>query len=93
MSIPLRRRVELRAGPVLVLLGRLPKIVPFAIVLALLVAGLVVEGLAGALLLSVLALLLALLLFLAWPALQPQARGLRLLIVLLVAARAVTFLF
>jgi hypothetical protein len=92
MSTPFRRRVELRAGPVLVLLGRLPKIVPFALVLALLVAGLLVQGMVGALLLGVLTLLLAVLLFLAWPALQPQPRALRLLIVVLLAVRAITFL-
>lgn len=92
MSTPFRRRVELRAGPVLVVLGRLPKIVPFAVVLGLLVAGLLVGGPVGALLLGILALLLAVLLFLAWPALQPQPRFLRLLIVALVTARALTFL-
>lgn len=92
MSTPFRRRVELRAGPLVVLLSRLPKVVPFLVVLGLLVAGLLAQGAAGALLLGVLTLLLAVLLYLAWPALHPQPRMLRLLIVVLVAVRAITFL-
>lgn len=91
MTTSFRRRVELKAGPLVVLLARLPRIVPFAVVLGLLVAGLLVEGTGGAALLAILALLLAVLLFLAWPALQQQARFLRVLIVVLVLARAVTF--
>jgi hypothetical protein len=92
MSTPFRRRVELQAGPVLVLFSRLPKIVPFAVVLGLLITGLLVGGSVGALLLGVLALLLATLLYLAWPALLPQARYLRLAVVLAVTVRAVLFL-
>ena len=85
-----RRNLELRLGPLVVLLARLPKIVPFALVLALVVAGLIIEGVIGALLLLLVAALLATLLFLAWPALLPAARGIRLLVVGLIVARAVS---
>ena len=87
-----RRKLELRLGPLVVLIARLPKIVPFALVLALVVAGLLIEGLVGALLLTLVAALLAVLLFLAWPALQPPARLVRLIVVVLVLARAITLL-
>ncbi len=86
-----RRRVELTAGPVLVMMSRLPRVVPFLVVLMLLVGGLLLSGPVGAALLALLALLLGLLLFLAWPALPQQDRLLRLAVVLLVlgsAARA-----
>jgi hypothetical protein len=87
-----RRNLELRLGPLVVVLARLPKIVPFALVLALVVAGLIIQGLAGALLLLLVTALLGILLFLAWPALQPPARLVRLAVVVLVLARAVTLL-
>jgi len=92
MSTPFRRAVELKAGPILVLVAKLPKVVPFLAVLALLLAGLFAEGLTGALLLGLLGLVLGVLLYLAWPALEQPARVLRGLIVVLVLARAVSFL-
>ena len=92
MSTPFRRRVELRAGPFLVLMARLPRVVPFLVVLGLLVVGLLLGGGTGAALLGVLALFLALLLFLAWPALEPQGRLIRLLVIAIVVARGVLLL-
>lgn len=92
MALPLRRRVELTAGPLVVLLSRLPRIVPFLLVLVLAVAGLLTGGPVGAVLLLVLAALLGVLLYLAWPALPPQARTVRLVMVVLVVGRAVLFL-
>lgn len=88
-----RRRVELRAGPLLVLLARLPRIVPFLLVFGLLLGGLFVKGVVGALLLGGVAVLLGLLLFLGWRALDQRSRVLRLAVLLLVAARGLTFLF
>jgi hypothetical protein len=90
MSTPFRRRVELKAGPLVVLLAKLPRVVPFLLVLGLLVAGLLIGGGAGAILLGALALLLAVLLFLAWPALEPQGRMIRLLVIAVVIARGIT---
>jgi hypothetical protein len=77
---------------VIVLLGRMPRWVPFVVVAVLLVGALVAQGLLGGVLLLVLAALLAVLLTLSWPALQPAARLLRLAVVALVAVRAVVFL-
>lgn len=84
-----RRRVELRAGPALVLASRLPKVVPFLVVGGLLLAGLMTTGGVSAALLLLLAALLGTLLFLAWPALPQQGRLLRLTVVAMVAATAV----
>lgn len=88
----LRRRVELQAGPLFVLLGRLPRVVPFLLVFGFLIGGLLAKGVLGAALLGVVTVLIGLLLYLAWPALHPQARVLRVLVLLVVAARAVSFL-
>lgn len=74
-----------------VLLSRLPRFVPFLVVGVLLVGGLVVQGLVGAVLLLVLAALLGLLLVLSWPALVPGARALRVGVVGIVVARALSF--
>ena len=87
-----RRSFEQRMGPLVVLLSGLPRAVPFLVVAALLVSGLLVQGAVGGVLLLVLALLLATLLALSWPALHPGPRVLRVAVVGLVAVRAVTFL-
>ncbi|HUR50514.1 MAG TPA: DUF6703 family protein [Mycobacteriales bacterium] len=87
-----RRSFEQRVGPLVVLLARMPKAVPFLLVAGLLVVGLLVQGVLGGVLLLVLALLLGSLLALSWPALHPQPRAIRTAVVALVAARAVTFL-
>ena len=84
-----RRAIERRLGPFVVLAGRLPKAVPFVVVVALLVGGLLAGGAIGAVLLLVLAAILALLLVLGWPALQPAPRLLRLAVVAVVVVRAV----
>jgi len=78
-------------GPLVVLFAKLPRAVPFLLVAVLLVAGLLVKGAVGGVLLLVLAALLGSLLLLSWPALQPGPRLLRLGVVLLVAVRAVSF--
>jgi hypothetical protein len=88
----MRRRVELRAGPLVVLLARLPRAVPFVVVAALLVGGLLAQGVVGAVLLLVLALLLGTLLLLSWPALQTPPRLLRSVVVAALVVRAATFL-
>jgi hypothetical protein len=86
-----RRKLEQQAGPVVVLVSRMPRFVPFLVVAVLLVAGLVLKGVVGAVLLLVLAALLGVLLALSWPALQPGPRALRLFVVALVVLRAVLF--
>jgi hypothetical protein len=87
-----RRSFEQRLGPAVVVASRLPRAMPFLVVCALLVGGLVAQGLVGAVLLLLLAALLGVLLLLSWPGLQPGPRVLRLAVVGVVAARAVSFL-
>lgn len=89
---PTRRTLEQRLGPLVVLLAGMPRAVPFLVVAALLIAGLVVQGAVGGVLLLVLAAFLALLLALAWPVLQPRPRVLRLAVVGIVVVRALDFL-
>lgn len=80
-----RRSLELKAGPVLVLLARAPRWVPFAVVLGCVVGGLLLTGPAGAVLLGIVLALLALQLFFAWPVLLPPQRLLRSAVLALVA--------
>lgn len=84
-----RRAIERRLGPFVVLAGRLPRAVPFLVVVGLLVGGLLAGGWIGAVLLLVLAAVLAVLLALAWPALQSAPRLLRLAVIAVVVVRAV----
>lgn len=88
----LRRAVERRLGPFVVLLARLPRAVPFVVVAVLLVGGLLVQGATGGVLLLLLSGFLGALLFLGWPALQPGARAVRLALVAVFVARALSFL-
>lgn len=76
----------------MVLLAGMPRAVPFLVVAALLVGGLLVQGVVGGVLLLVLAALLALLLALAWPVLHAGPRALRLAVVAVVVVRALSFL-
>lgn len=91
MTVPFRRRVETSLGPLVVVLSRLPRAVPFLVVLALLLTGLAAGGVVGTVLLLVLAALMAVLLFLGWPRLTPQDRLLRGVVLALVVVRALTF--
>ena len=84
-----RRTLELRSGPLLVLLGRAPKAVPFLLVAALLVGGLSLHSAVGGLLLLVLAAFAGWVTYLAWPVLRPPARALRVLVLLLLVGAAV----
>jgi hypothetical protein len=88
----IRRSFEQRIGPLVVLAAGMPKAVPFLLVGLLLVGGLLAQGVLGGVLLLLLAALLGTLLALAWPALHPQPRALRLVVVLVVAVRGVSFL-
>lgn len=74
------------------LLHRLPRFVPFLVVLALLVGGLLAGGVLGGVLLLVLAALLGTLLAFGWPALDAQGRLLRSAVLGLVVVRGLLFL-
>jgi hypothetical protein len=82
----LRRALEQKAGPLLVLLARAPRWVPFAVVLACVVGGLTLHGPVAAALLALVLVLLGLQLFFAWPVLEPPQRVLRSVVLVLLAA-------
>lgn len=84
----LRRAVEVRSGPLLVIMARRP-VVPGLVVGVLVLAGLLLHGLPGALLLLLLAVLVAWLTYLAWPALRAPARVPRLAVLILLLTAAV----
>lgn len=75
---PFRHAVERRSATVLLFLRGLPKLVPPLVVVALLAAGLLTEGLVAALCLVVLFGFFAWLLFLSWPGVPIGARLVRL---------------
>jgi Family of unknown function (DUF6703) len=88
MSQPFRDRVEQRSAAALARLSRFPAWLPLVVALALTVAGLLIPGPLGALLLLVLAALLGWLGYLSWPALGGSARVVRLLVLALILAAA-----
>lgn len=73
-----------RSQTLLVALSRLPRIVVLLIFIAVVVGGLALPGVVGAVLLVLVGGALAWLLSLAWPVLSPSGRGLRVLTVALV---------
>ncbi|MBA2389062.1 MAG: hypothetical protein H0V67_02290 [Geodermatophilaceae bacterium] len=88
MTSPLRQAVEARSVTALSALTAAPKWVLFLVVLAVVTGGLLLTGTPALLLLLALAAFLGWLAYLAWPALAPGQRLLRLLTVLLVAGAA-----
>ena len=85
--------MEHASGPILVRLSSLPRAVPFVVMLALIVAGLWVQGPLGFILIMAGVLFLVWLLYLAWPALARSERLMRLAVILLGTALAVIQLF
>jgi len=81
---PLRRNVEERSAAPLTWLATRPRWLPFLIVLALLLGGLLAPAAIATVLLVVLVLLLTWLTYLAWPKLDPSGRFTRLLVLVLV---------
>lgn len=75
----LRRAVELRSGPVLVILSRQPKILIPLMSIVLLVAGLALPTPYGVVFLALLFLLVGWLSYLSWPVVVGPARVVRLL--------------
>jgi ABC-type uncharacterized transport system permease subunit len=73
-------------------LARVPAPLVFLAVAAVFAAGVLVGGAVGALLLGALAVLIAALLAVAWPRLAPAERGLRLVVLLVLVAVAVSVL-
>ena len=88
----LRRSVEQRSGPLLAFLAQQPKLLLPAVSLALLIAGLALPGVPGAICLALLTLLVGWLAYLSWPAVEGRARLMRLLSVGLLLALLVQHL-
>jgi hypothetical protein len=89
----LRTTVERASLPALTRLSTLPRAVPFVVMLALIVAGLWVQGIAGFGLIILGVLFLGWLLYLGWPKLGPSERLMRFTVILLGSALAIVQLF
>ncbi|MEO7422860.1 MAG: DUF6703 family protein [Ornithinibacter sp.] len=89
---PLRESIERNSLPALTWLSRLPRAVPFLLVLGLAVAGILLPP-PGWLLIAAVALLLAWILYLAWPRLTSSERLLRLAVVAMLLAITLTQAF
>ena len=74
-------------------LSRLPRLVPFLILIALLVGGMLIAGPAGFVLIALDAVFVAWVLYLSWPALSSSERIMRLAVLLVAVALAVVQLF
>ena len=74
-------------------LSRLPRLVPFLILIALLVGGMLIGGPTGFVLMAVAAVFVAWVLYLSWPALSSSERIMRLAVLLIAVALAVVQLF
>ncbi|MEO7070075.1 MAG: DUF6703 family protein [Nostocoides sp.] len=85
----LRSSVEHASLPVITRMARLPKAIPFLVMLALLVAGILIPGW-GWVLMAVGALVLAWILFLSWPGLGSSERLMRVAVLALWIAITVT---
>ena len=71
-------------------LARVPPVVVFLVVAAVFATGVLVGGVVGACLLSLLALLVTALLVVAWPRLTSAERALRLVVLLVMVAIAIS---
>jgi hypothetical protein len=89
MPEPFRTRVERRSAVALARVSTLPTWFPLVVVLGLTLAGLLVRGPVGALVLVVLALLLGWLCYLSWPVLSANGRVVRVAVLLLIVVAAV----
>ena len=70
-------------------LSRLPRLAPFLILLALLIAGVLISGRIGFVLIGLAAIFVAWVLYLSWPRLSGAERIMRLAVLLLAVAMAV----
>ena len=85
MSSSFRASVEQASLPLVNRLGRLPRVVPFLAVLALLVGGILIPGW-GWVLTAVVVVFLAWVLFLGWPRLNGVERLMRAAVLLMAVA-------
>lgn len=93
MPNTVRHRIDHASLPLMTKLSRLPRLVPFLILLALLVAGVLISGQVGFVLMGLAAIFVAWVLYLSWPRLSGSERIMRLAVLLLAVAMAVVQLF
>jgi len=89
----LRPSVERASLPLIKVLNNLPRAVPFLLLLTLLVAGVLIAGPVGFLLMGLAAAFVAWVLYLSWPKLNGTERMMRSAVLLLALAMAVSRLF
>ena len=88
--LPVRDKIERASVPALTFLGRLPRLVPFFVLLVLLVVGALAGGPTGFILMGLAALFVGWLLYLSWPRLTGSEKLMRSAVVLLALALAIT---
>ena len=93
MPNSVRQRIDHASLPLMTKLSQLPRLVPFLILLALLVGGVLIGGPAGFVLMALAAVFVAWVLYLSWPALSSSERIMRLAVLLIAVALAVVQLF
>jgi hypothetical protein len=74
-------------------ISQMPRMAPFLVLLALLVVGVLIGGVPGFVLMALAALFIGWVLYLSWPQLSGSERIMRLAVLLLAVAMAVTRLF
>ena len=93
MPNTVRSRINDASLPLMTRLSQLPKLVPFVILLTMLVAGVLIGGPLGFVLMALAAIFVAWVLYLSWPILSSSERLMRSAVLLLAAAMAVVRLF
>ena len=93
MPNTLRPSIERASLPLITRLSQLPRAVPFLLMLGLLVAGVVIAGPVGFVLMAVAATFVGWILYLSWPRLSGTERIMRLAVLLLAVTLAVVQLF
>ena len=93
MPNTLRQRIDHASLPLMTRLSRLPRLVPSVALLALLVAGVLIGGPVGFVLMALAAMFVAWILYLSWPGLSTSERIMRFAVLLLAVAMAVVQLF
>jgi hypothetical protein len=89
----LRQRIDQASLPLMTRLSGLPRLVPFVLLLALLVAGALISGPVGFILMGLAAAFVGWVLYLSWPQLTSSERVMRLAVLLLAVVMAVVQLF
>ncbi|HYO17136.1 MAG TPA: DUF6703 family protein [Dermatophilaceae bacterium] len=93
MPNTLRQRIDQASLPLMTKLSQLPRLVPFVLLLTLLIAGVLISGPVGFVLMGAASAFVGWVLYLSWPRLTGSERIMRLAVLLLAVAMAVVQLF